>query len=189
MLTGAVSALLYVQVPWRTQLWAGAVEVVLLTTASVMEAGRWPTPQESLKLLGYSLVMYFVPHWQCSGGSITRRMCRRRTPEVRAGPMLFPSLLGQSHLPCQGSRRVPARVRAVQMVLAGEVLKQGWDPVTVVALVLIQQSSSLFPSPRTCRSGRGQQRATSNSLGSQQRTLSHPLWHLRGVVPPCTPLP
>jgi hypothetical protein len=55
-------------VPWRTQLWAGAVEVGLIWLAAVQSSGRGPTLQEAAPLLVYSLLLYFAPlaavYWQ-----------------------------------------------------------------------------------------------------------------------------
>jgi hypothetical protein len=49
------------QVPWRTQVWAGAVEVGLIWLAAVQSSGRGPTLQEAAQLLAYSLLLYLVP--------------------------------------------------------------------------------------------------------------------------------
>jgi hypothetical protein len=49
------------QVPWRTQLWAGAVEVALIWLAAVQSSGRGPTVQEAAQLLAYSMLLYSVP--------------------------------------------------------------------------------------------------------------------------------
>jgi hypothetical protein len=49
------------QVPWHTQLWAGAVEVGLLWLAAVQSSRRGPHLQEGAQLLVYSLLLYLVP--------------------------------------------------------------------------------------------------------------------------------
>jgi hypothetical protein len=56
------------QLPWRTHLWAGAAEVVLVTVAACLGSQRLPTYQEALQLPLYTSVMYSVPlvvlRWQ-----------------------------------------------------------------------------------------------------------------------------
>jgi hypothetical protein len=51
----------WVQVPWHTQLWAGAIEVLVILAAMGLVSGPCPSWQESVQLLLYSLVMYCAP--------------------------------------------------------------------------------------------------------------------------------
>jgi hypothetical protein len=56
------------QLPWRTQLWVGPIEVLIISTAMVLASGHWPTVQEAVQLLAYGWVECVVPlfavRWQ-----------------------------------------------------------------------------------------------------------------------------